>query len=162
MTCKRRAWEGAEPESAPPGSPPEVLKGLEKEGDPGPTSEFKSWLSHLLAVQPWATHLTSLNLCPHLSNRDEHTSLPLSLRMGRNQEDSRAAASTSWAHSLALGIVHTGVISQSLALTPPGCPDTISFLQGRHWGQRGENQRAWDHPARKRWTQHGNPSLALE
>lgn len=153
MTCNRRAWEGAEPRSAPPGSPPEVLKGLEKEGDPGPTSEFKSWLNHLLAVQPWATHFTSLNLFPHLSNRDEHTSLPLSLRMGRNQEDSRAAASTSWAHSLALGIVHTGMISQSLALTPPGCPDTISFL-------RGENQRAWGCPAQKRWTQPGNPSLA--
>ena len=103
----------------------------------------------------WICYFTSLNLFPHLSNRDEHTSLPLSLRMGRNQEDSRAAASTSWAHSLALGIVYMGMISQSLALTPPGCPDTISFL-------RGENQRAWGRPAQKRWTQHGNPSLALE
>lgn len=66
----------------PAGSPPEFLKGLEKEGDPGPTSEFKSWLRHLLAVPPWATHFTSLNLFPHLSNRDEHTSLPLSLSDG--------------------------------------------------------------------------------
>lgn len=66
MTCKRRAWEGAEPGPAPPGSAPEVLEGMEKEAGPGPTSRLKSWRRHLLAAGPWVTHSPSLSLFPHL------------------------------------------------------------------------------------------------
>lgn len=63
---QEESGEVAEWGPAPPGSPPEVLKGMENEGGSGPRSGFKSWLCHLLAVRPGATHFTSLSLFPHL------------------------------------------------------------------------------------------------